>query len=374
MPQKQKQDQPTAFKHWINDDVVKRMADSIAKVNKDFNFNEFIKVSKKLAPLELKARVKLLSETLNQHLPDSFPQALDALLKSLKHKQLKGFDLWPYTEFVQTYGLKHPQKSLEALYEMTQLFTSEFAVRPFLKQHMHEGLAYLLKCAHDNNVHVRRWSSEGSRPRLPWGERLDAFISDPTLTLPILEILKYDHELYVRKSVANHLNDIAKDNPKVVLETLKKWNKNCPKEHQDKILWITKQALRTLIKNGNVEALKLVGVSSSAKVKVSQLKLSSSKLKIGSALQFEFKIQSTDSKKQKIIVDYIVHHQKSGGKTSPKVFKLKTLELKPKESLMIHKKHSLKPVTTRKYYPGKHRLEIQVNGKVYLKQDWILKK
>ncbi len=374
MPQKQNQEKPSAFKHWINADLVNRMAESLALVNSSFNAKEFRKVSQRLAPLELKARVRLLSESLYQHLPNSFPQAVDALLRSLEHKKLKGFDLWPYTEFVQTYGLEHSQKSLQALYELTQLFTSEFAVRPFLKQYTHESLAFLLNCAHDANVHVRRWSSEGSRPRLPWGERLDPFIANPKLTLPILEVLKYDDELYVRKSVANHLNDIAKDNAKVVLETLRRWNKEAPRQHRDKIVWITKQALRTLIKNGNSDALKLMGVSTSAKVKLSALSLSAKSLRIGSALSFEFKIQSTGTQKQKVIIDYIIHHQKSGGKTSPKVFKLKTFELGAKESLAIQKKHSLKPVTTRKYYPGPHRVEIQVNGKVYLGQDWVLKK
>jgi 3-methyladenine DNA glycosylase AlkC len=295
------------------------------------------------------------------------------LLKSLKKGDLKGFDLWPYADFIQTYGLKHAQKSLNALYEITQLFTSEFAIRPFLKQHTHESLAYLLNCAHDANVHVRRWSSEGSRPRLPWGERLDPFIDNPQLTLPILEVLKFDDELYVRKSVANHLNDMAKDHPLFVVKILKKWNRESPSEHLAKIQWITRHALRTLIKKGHPEALLLMGVSTSAQIKLSAISLNKKEFKIGETLHFDFSLSSTSTKKQKIIVDYIIHHQKAGGKTSPKVFKLKTVELNPKESIQLSKKHSLKPVTTRKYYAGSHSIEVQVNGKIYGKQKWFLK-
>lgn len=366
------QENPNAFKLFINEDVVNRMADALSSATKNFSQKEFKKVVKKLGPLELKARVALLSQTLHEHLPPSFPQAVEILLKSLKKKNLKGFDLWPYTHFVQTYGQGHFTESLEALRTLTQLFTSEFAVRPFLKLYTKKSLNYLMECAKDDNVHVRRWSSEGSRSRLPWGERLDVFIENPQLTLPILEALKYDDELYVRKSVANHLNDIAKDNPAVVLQTLKTWNAKCPPAHHQKIQWITRHALRTLIKNGNADALKLIGVSNKAQIKLSSLKLAKKSFKIGDSLIFEISLQSQSQKTQKIIVDYVIHHQKAGGKTSPKVFKLKTFELLPGQTLNISKKHSLKPVTTRRYYLGKHRLEIQINGKILAGEDWSL--
>lgn len=367
------QDNPNAFKHFINADVVQRIADSIASVAKDFPKSEFKSVVKELPPLELKARVLLLSQRLHQHLPPHFPQAVAVLLKSLNKKSLKGFDLWPYTHYVQTQGIEHLEVSLDALRTLTQLFTSEFAVRPFLKIHTNKSLDYLIACAKDENVHVRRWSSEGSRSRLPWGERLDIFIKQPQLTLPILELLKYDEELYVRKSVANHLNDIAKDNPQVVLKCLARWIQNCPKPHYDKIMWITRHALRTLIKNGDAAALKLIGVSDKAQIKVERLRLAKKSIKVGDHLNFDFSIHSQSRKSQKLIIDYVIHHQKAGGKTAPKVFKLKAVDLLPGQSLTITKKHSLKPVTTRKYYLGKHRVEIQINGKIYAGADWALR-
>ncbi len=366
------QENPNAFKHLISADLVERMADAISLVAKDFPTKKFKNLVKELPPLELKARVQLISQRLHQHLPPDFPQAVDVLLNSLEKKTLKGFDLWPYTHFVQTQGIDHLKKSLDALRTMTQLFTSEFAVRPFLKTNTQKSLQYLIKCAKDENIHVRRWSSEGSRSRLPWGERLDLFIKQPQLTLPILELLKYDDELYVRKSVANHLNDIAKDNPHVVLKCLARWNQNCPSPHRDKISWITRQALRTLIKKGDPAALKLIGVSTKAQIKVRGFKLAKKSIKIGDHLCFDISVQSQSKKTQKLIIDYVIHHQKSGGKTTPKVFKLKTFNLQPGQALSITKKHSLKPVTTRKYYLGKHRVEIQINGKIYASEDWIL--
>ncbi len=373
MPQKQTTENSNAFKNWINAEVVERMAKALQSAQSDFDARQFCKISNELGPLELKARVRLISATLYQHLPKSFPQAIDVLLESLKKKNLKSFDLWPYTEFIQTYGLEHRQKSLDALYHLTQLFTAEFAVRPFLKNHTSESIKYLLACAKDDNVHVRRWSTEGSRPRLPWGERLDLFIKNPTLTLPILELLKYDEELYVRKSVANHLNDIAKDHPGVVIKTLKAWQKEAPNAHQEKIKWITRHALRTLIKKGNSEALQLMGVAKTTAIKISQLELSKKTYKVGEFLQFNFSIQSKSPKKQKLIIDYVIHHQKAAGKTTPKVFKLKTVDLHPNQKLLLTKNHSLKPITTRKYYKGTHTLEIQINGKPYTKKDWHLR-
>ncbi len=363
---------PNALKHSINADVVKRMAVAISTVSVNFHKLDFEKVILKLTPLELKARVRLLSETLNKHLPASFPQAVELLLNSLKKETLKGFDLWPYTHYVQTYGTEHFAESLDALRTLTPFFTSEFAIRPFLKLYTSESLDYLTHCAKHENAHVRRWSSEGSRPRLPWGERLDILIKQPQLTLPILEILKYDTELYVRKSVANHLNDIAKDNPDVVIKCLTRWNKECPQKHKEKMNWITRHAMRTLIKNGNRPALKLIGASHNIKLKLAKLQMNKNSFRIGDHLAFDFLLRSQSKKPQKLIIDYVIHHQKSGGKTSAKVFKLKTVELLPGQTLQISKKHSLKPVTTRKYYLGKHRLEIQINGGIYDGKDWLL--
>ena len=358
-------DNPNAFKHLIGAEVVKKMGAELSVHYPKFNLVQFKKLIPKLNELELKQRVRLIREELAKLLPQDFQKSCSILLKVSESEKLDGFDLWPITDFIQVHGLKDPHPSLKALYQLTQKFSGEFAVRPFLAQHQKVTLAQFKIWSQDKSVHVRRLVSEGSRPRLPWGEKLKAFIEDPSLTIPLLEKLKYDPELYVRKSVANHLNDISKDHPKLVTNLLEKWNKEALKESaekQERIEWITRHALRVLIKNGNKEALALMGVKHGAKVSVTDLVLNKNKFVVGDELTFSFKLASMESGAQNLIVDYVVHHLKSNGKTSPKVFKLKSFLLGAKEKTVISKKHSLRPVSTRKYYSGIQFIEIQVNG------------
>lgn len=363
---------PNAFKHWINKDLLKKMGDSLRGAYPDFDHRQFLTLAPKLESLELKPRVRLVRDQLHRQLPPDYKTALRILLRSSQDSSLRGFDLWPYTEFIQAFGLDHPELSLKALRQLTPLFTGEFAVRPFLKVYPAETIAFLKTCAVNNDPHVRRWASEGSRPRLPWGERLDSFIKDPSPTLPVLEALKYDEELYVRKSVANHLNDIAKDHPELLVGLLKKWKSGTPPAHQAKMDWIIHRSLRTLIKNGHPGALKLAGANPQAKVKISGFKIQKKHFKVNEKIEFGFTMRSLSKKPQKLIVDYIIHHVKANKKTSPKVFKLKSVTLNPGEVLSIVKRHHVKAVTTRKYYSGTHRIEIQINGKSHALANWIL--
>lgn len=373
MPAKTNDENPNAFKLWINREVLKTIARAIADVHPDFAQKKFIALAPELDPLELKGRVVLVREHLRSLLPSDYPKALTILLKSARGGALKGFALWPYTDFIQTYGFNHVALSLRALRELTPLFTAEFAVRPFLIDHQSETLRFLLDCAGDSDVHVRRWASEGSRPRLPWGERLGAFIKDPTPALPILEQLRFDPELYVRKSVANHLNDISKDHPKVALELLARWNKETPPEHQTNMTWITRHALRTLIKRGDKQALRMLGSPVKTSVKVRGLKLARKAYKLGEHVEFSFAVESLGRGEQKLIIDYVVHFVKANKKTSPRVFKLKTVPLAKAAQLRIEKRHWLKRSPYRKHYPGRHRLEIQINGSVCASTHFTLR-
>lgn len=372
---------PNAFKHLFGKALLERMSKALKKVAPHLDHQAFTALALKLDPLEMKPRVLVLRDELKRQLPTDYPKALRILLKTAKAPELGGFDFWPFSAYVQAYGLDHPTLSLEALKELTPRFSSEFAVRPFLKQDPTGTLAFLKTCARAPDVHLRRWASEGTRPRLPWGERLHAFIENPTLTLPILELLKFDEELYVRKSVSNHLNDIAKDHPELVVKLLKRWKqeaqrakgtKGAEKKHADQVTWIIHRALRTLIKNGHPGALQLIGVSPGAEIKVSDLKLNQKQFNLGDRLEFKFTIQSTTSKPQKLVIDYIVHFVKANQKTSPKVFKLKTFVLSEKTNATVTKSHHLKKITTRVFYPGKHLLEIQINGAVLARAPWVL--
>lgn len=354
----------SAFKHLFNQALITRIIKSLRQVFPTFDQKLFKTHLKNIETLEMKARVHLIRDALNATLPDDYPDALKIVLESVKDEGLKGFAIWPYTEFIQKYGLDHRNLSLRALKTLTPLFTAEWAVRPFLRTTPNETLNWLKRCASDRNPHVRRWASEGSRPRLPWGERLNLFITDPRLTLPILEILKHDTELYVRKSVANHLNDVTKDNPTLVIETLKRWKHEATPTQRPGIEWIIRHALRTLIKSGDREALKLIGVAQNARIKIRQFHADNQSVRMGGRIAFAFTVHSSSPRPEKIVIDYIIHYLRANGKLSPKVFKLKSLTIAAGSRIQLKGNHHFREVTTRSHYPGKHLLEIQINGKV----------
>jgi 3-methyladenine DNA glycosylase AlkC len=358
-----------AFKNWINPAVVKKIAHLFHGVYPAFSERNFLNISTQLKELELKGRVLVLTKGLRRELPVKFTEAAKIIKKVLMQKQLKGFELWPLSEYISQFGLDHFDESIELMYLLTQQFTSEFAIRPFLQKDPERVLKQFSTWLKDENVHIRRWISEGSRPLLPWGGKIQSFIERPA-TIHLLDALKYDEELYVRKSVANHLNDITKHHPELVLETLKKWIKSSPEQHLDKIHWIKKHALRTLIKQGHTKALGLMGASDKAEVKVSKFKMKKDKFKVGDVLEFQFILESTGKKEQKIIIDYGIGYVKSNGSISTKMYKLKSLNLGSKEIILIKKNHLLKKITTSTFYSGKHELIIQVNGKILKKVHW----
>ena len=395
MAKKQTVENLAALKHLFGRDLCKRWAVALIQADSNLDLSRLQRLPQQLEKLEMKARVRMIRDELRALLPDSYPKALKCLLKAAqigedssrnaeqRTTRLEGFDLWPASEFVQTYGLDHLELSLKALAELTPIFSSEFAVRPYLIRSQKRTLQFLVECSQSTNVHLRRWASEGSRPRLPWGERLQAFVKDPELTSPILERLKFDSELYVRKSVSNHLNDIAKDHPEWVIRTLAKWQKQASGENVQRIDWIIARSLRTLIKNGHHGALRLVGVDPTDELKVGRLKISKTDFKMDERLDFSFEIQVPDvesktsqkarRRSRKVIVDYIIHYVRANQTLSPKVFKLKTFELSDGTKNLIEKTHHFKAVTTRTHYSGEHRLEVQINGKVRAHAVFFLK-
>jgi len=240
---------------------------------------------------------------------------------------------------------------------MTKCSSSEFGIRFFLIAFPEKTVSVLSQWIKDDSQHVRRLISEGTRPRLPWGMRLPVFIDDPMPVINLLEKLKDDKEEYVRRSVANNLNDIAKDHPDTVAELSRQWMKGASKERQR----LVKHGCRTLIKNGHKKTLEVLGFNP-PKIHKANIKILTPKVIFGDKLQFTFSIRSDSEKIQALIVDYIIHHQKANGKTTPKVFKWRTVNLSPKETLTQSKNHNIKKITTRVYYAGAHAVEIMVNG------------
>lgn len=359
-----------AFKNIYNKESVGQIAAAIKKAYPKFKAQEFIALNEQFKPLEMKERVLVLTDGLKKLLPAEYKEAVKILIEVIEEGELKGFLLWPVSEFISQHGRSDFDASMKAMYSLTQKFTSEFAIRPFLLQDPKKVLSYFKKWVKDPNVHVRRWVSEGTRPVLPWGGKIPLFIQDPLHTLPLLEVLRFDEELYVRKSVSNHLNDISKTHPQLVIETVSRWEKEAPEHHREKISWIKRQALRTLIKAGHKDALRLMGAGKEAKVIVSKIKLNQKKFKLGDSLEFSFDIESSSKKEQKVVIDYVIHFIKANGKSNGRVFKLKTFEIASLERMKLRKKHSLKRITTMVYYRGVHKLEIQINGKIMASVDW----
>ena len=306
----------------------------------------------------LMERMRHVPRVLRELLPQDYRAALEILMKAAPLLRNKGFHVIAFTEFVPLYGLDDWEASLPALAHFTRYGSAEFAIRPFILRDPARLMAQMEQWTEDANEHVRRLASEGCRPRLPWGMALTAFKRDPSPILPVLERLKNDPSEYVRRSVANNLNDIAKDNPEVVIEVLRRWQVDADANVQ----WIIGRALRTLVKSGHTEALELLGYRGGAEVTVRSMVLDRDAVAMGEGISFCAEIESTGSEIQSLVVDYVVYYMKANGRQAAKVFKLAKKEVQPGEVLIVQKKVSFKPITTRVFYPGEHAVALKING------------
>lgn len=361
------------FKNLINAQTVREAAHHLARAWPAFPRKSFESLALAgLEALELKARVLHLSRALEACLPRDFefaaalleaslaPPAEDDTQDALRSSPaaLAGWVIWPMTEFVARCGQATPERALRCLYALTQRSTAEFAIRPFIEQHPALTFATLEEWTRDPSPHVRRLVSEGSRPRLPWGMQLKGLIVDPTATLPLLRALLDDPSEYVRRSVANHLNDIAKDHPALVAAWVEQHLPGASAQREA----LLKHASRTLIKRGDPRMLKAWGLAHALHGDA-QLKLSKRRIALGDSLEFRVILHSDSPRRQRLAIDYAVHHVKANGKTSPKVFKGWTVELGAHEQRELRKTHSLRPVTTRTYHAGRHTIELRINGR-----------
>ena len=346
---------------------VQQFARIIKEVYPVFNSEEFVNsvCDSNWHERELKQKMRHTTHCLHRFLPSEFSETIKILVAIVP--KVKGFEAIVLPDYVEVYGLVEPEIALPALGILTKCGSSEFGIRPFLNNSLKETMKYMYQWAGDTDYRVRRFASEGCRPRLPWGMGVPALKKDPSLILPILEKLKDDPEEFVRKSVANNLNDISKDHPDIVLEMCERWKGNS--KNTDRII---KHACRTLLKQGNKRALLLFGFANPDNMNIENLMFSTTSPKIGEEIQFSFDLILNNQKKQKIRLEYIVHFVKSTGKTSPKVFQIKEVELAPGRHSII-KKHSFANKSTRKHFPGKHQLEIAVNGVIKAKQQISLK-
>jgi 3-methyladenine DNA glycosylase AlkC len=333
-----------------------KLAGAIQTAYPEFEADDFSRLvlDSAWADRELKQKMRHITVCLKKHLPDDYRKSIGILEQIAP--QFRGFVALSFSDFAECYGMDDWDISMNALARFTSSCSSEFAVRPFLDKDPQRAMEYFYRWAEDENQHIRRLSSEGCRPRLPWGMGLRKFQKDPAPIVPILERLKNDPEEYVRRSVANNLNDISKDNPDVVLALCEKW-----KGQSKDVDRIVKHACRSLLKNGNKRALMLFGFANPDQLQVSNLFADQSSLKIGEHLRFSFTLANCSGTAQTVRLEYRIHYVKSSGKTSAKIFQVSEGKFSPGEHA-VSKKQAFTDYTTRTHFPGEHRIEIVVNG------------
>ncbi len=334
--------------------------------------------------LELMDRARRISDVMARHLPADPVVAVPMVMASLGPADpgltgMQPFRYMPFVVFVGQYGLAAFEESMAAQYELTQRFTAEFSIRPFLIHEPERTLARLRVWTADPSEHVRRLVSEGTRPRLPWAPRLPAFIADPAPVLELLEILRDDPSEYVRRSVANNLNDISKDHPELVISVARRWWADASAERQRLI----RHALRTLVKRGDPAALELLGHAGADHLAVAEVTIDPVEVSVGGTVRIVASVADTrpapgapepsasgqgpdESQKEpgeEVAVDFVVHFVKANGSAAPKVFKGGRRALGPGEQVQFTRSVSIAQMSTRTHHPGVHRVEVQVNGR-----------
>ncbi|MEE1674758.1 DNA alkylation repair protein [Agarivorans aestuarii] len=353
------------MKNGLAEPAVQRIAQGIAAVYPEFDAKRFVELALKgLEELGLKQRVTHIIEVLQQTLPEDFAKVTEILTALPQYwdrgdpdDSLRGFAIWPVTDYVAVAGIDQPQLAFQALAALSPLFSAEFAIRPFIEKHPELSWQQLLAWTRSEDEHLRRLASEGCRPRLPWGVQLKQLITDPAPIYPILEALKNDSSLYVRRSVANNLNDIAKDHPEQVLALCLAWQQGASSDLQ----WLIKHATRSLVKQGHPKSFPLLGYTAEPKVDIEEFALLNSEVAMGESLSFAIALRA-QKPQQKFVLDYALHFMKANGKTAAKVFKLKNVNLAEGEMFAMEKSHSFKAISTRRYYPGEHFVAIHING------------
>ncbi|MCP5062577.1 MAG: DNA alkylation repair protein [Ignavibacteriae bacterium] len=346
------------LKNYFNKDLINKLAVEIYSLHNKFNKTKFVKniFNNDWENFELKERMRHIVICLHNGLNLNYKDEIRIL--KIAAPKFKDFTAMIFPDFVEVYGLDNYEISIPALEFFTQHSSSEFAIRRFIIKYPDEAMKQMLKWSKHKNFHVRRLATEGSRPRLPWSIALPKFKKNPTLILPILENLKNDESEYVRKSVANNLNDISKDNPEIVLGIVQKWidkTKNTD--------WILKHGCRTLLKKGDEKALSLFGIKNNLNVKVLNFRIEKQKIKIGDSNYFSFNIKLDEKEDCIIRIEYFIYFIKSNGKLAKKIFKIGESKFANGTTKSIRKKHNFEDLTTRKHYSGVHKIALVVNGK-----------
>lgn len=318
--------------------------------------------------LSFSERVAVIRDAVLADLPADYPAFAHVVRSALRDGDFTGWMVFPVTEAIAVRGQDAFEPALGLLAELTPRLTAETAVRPFLSADLERALRVMRPWTAHPDLHVRRLASEGTRPRLPWAPRLPELIADPTPALPLLDALYRDDSEYVRRSVANHLNDISRDHPDIATGVAARWLS----DPAPTTAGLVRHGLRTLIKSGHAGALTLLGHSPDSPVSVEGPHLHASEIRVGDHLVFDYSVTNTHDRTAHLVVDYVVLHMKANGTRTPKVFKLTTRSLAPGETWRATRSHSFKPISTRRYHPGVHLVRLQVNGRSHGEASFML--
>ena len=340
-----------------------RFADTVKRAIPDFDKEGFmLKVlGDDFAAKEWKDRMKHTTRVFHDFLSADFPEAaklIEKVINQLRNDSI-GEDSLAYIffpDYVETYGLEDYNEAVQALEFITQFISCEFAVRPFILKYGNRMIDQMVIWSTHESARVRRLSSEGSRPRLPWAMALPVLKKDPSSILPILENLKKDPSESVRRSVANSINDIAKDNPDVVIALASNWKGVSPETDA-----IIKHGCRTLLKQGHTEILKQYGLDAE-NIIVEDFEVLTPDVKIGDSVEFSFSITNRNKESRTIRLEYGIYYMKSKGHLAKKVFKISEKVFGAGAIATISRKQSFRLITTRKFYTGEHQVSIIVNG------------
>lgn len=349
------------WKDSVDKQFIFNLAETINQVYSDFDVTGFVKqvMADRFLKRELKDRLNTIARHLKDFLPNNYHQATKILIKAAP---LVGeFTNWSLTSYVEQFGQDKFDRSVKVLKELTKYGTSEFGIRPFVIGQPDKMIEIFFEWATDKNEHVRRLAAEGSRPRGVWVAHIPEYKQDPRGVLKILELLRADESRYVRKAVANNLNDISKENPGLAIKTAMRWLKsNNPHTN-----WIAKHGCRTLIKKGHPEILKALGFEANDKIRLVSFKLQRVKnktIKIGNKIGFEFLIESKCKTGHNLLIDYEVTYAKANGRKSTKVFKLTKTRIEAGQKLRLSGCHKFADLSTRTHHPGPHFISLFING------------
>ncbi len=375
--QAEKQPLADALKTFFSPSLVRRLAADVARADPTFPVDPFVRdACAGLDALELLDRGRHISRALAAHLPQSYPKAIDVLLRSLgpEHAtdELVGagmapFFYLPHVLFVAERGLEHFDLSMHAQYELTKRFSAESSIRPYIARDPDRVLTLLRTWTKDRSAHVRRLVSEGTRLRLPWAPRVAWLDANPERVLALLELLKDDASTLVRRSVANNLNDLGKVRPDLLIRTAAAWLEDGSPERRI----LVEHALRSAVKRGDAAALRLLGYGKKSSAALAGVAFTPRRVRIGERVAMRFTIRSTSPKPQDLLVDVAVHFVKARGVTAAKVFKVTRLVLAPRARVNLRASFSLAVHTTRVPRPGKHAVDVVVNGQA-MRAGWFV--